>query len=69
MTQRLIFELSMPSNDSWIAKWTGENNKYTVAKTVTEKKAKELKDYYSYSFRDGWVAGITVRKATPPRES
>lgn len=65
MTQRLIFELSMPSNNSWDGKWSGEGNKYTIAKTVTEKKAKELKDYYSYAFGDGWVAGITVRKAKP----
>ena len=65
MTQRMIFELSMPSNNSWNGKWSGAENRYTVAKTVTEKTAKRLKDYYSYAFGDGWVAGITVRKAKP----
>jgi len=63
MTKRLIFELSMPKNNSWNNKWSGEDNKYTVAKTVTEKTHAKLKDYYTYSFGDGWVAGVTVRKA------
>ena len=62
---RLIFELSMPSNNSWNGKWSGQDNKYTVAKSVTDKKAASVKNYYSYSFGDGWVAGVTVRKAKP----
>lgn len=66
MTQRLIFELSMPSNNSWNGKWSGAENKYTVAKTVTEKTAKRITGvYYTYAFGDGWVAGVTVRKAKP----
>ncbi len=63
MTQRMIFELSMPSKNSWNGKWSGEDCKYTVAKTVSEKRAKELGSYYTYAFGDGWVAGVTVRKA------
>lgn len=62
---RMIFELSMPSNNSWSGKWSGENNKYTVAKTLTDKKAKSIAGYYPYSFGDGWVAGVTVRKPKP----
>lgn len=62
---RLIFELSMPSRNSWNGRWSGEENKYTVAKRVTDKKAADLKDYYSYAFGDGWVAGITIRQAKP----
>jgi hypothetical protein len=61
--QRFIFELSMPSNNAWNKKWSGESNTYTIAKKVTEKRAKMLGDYYSYAFGDGWVAGVTVRKA------
>ncbi len=63
--QRLIFELSMPSNNSWNGRWSGAGNKYAVARMVSDRKAKSLKEYYSYSFGDGWVAGITVRKAKP----
>lgn len=62
---RMIFELSMPSNNSWNGKWSGEDRKYTVAKKVTDKKAAELQEYYSYNFGDGWVAGITIREAKP----
>lgn len=62
---RLIFKLSMPSNNSWNGKWTGADREYTVARKVSDKRAKELKDYYSYNFGDGWVAGITVREAKP----
>lgn len=65
MMQRFIFELSMPSNNSWNNRWSGENTRYTIAKTITEKAAKRLSDYYSYSFGDGWVASVTARKAKP----
>lgn len=63
--KRLIFELSMPSNNAWNGKWSGAESKYTVSKTVTDKAAKRIKDYYSYAFGDGWVAAVTVRKAKP----
>lgn len=62
---RVIFQLSMPSNNSWNGKWSGEDNEYTVAKTITDKKFASLKNYYSHSFGDGWVAGVTIRKAKP----
>lgn len=65
MTQRYIFELSMPSRNSWNNKWSGESTKYTIAKTLTKKKQKDIKEYYSYAFGDGWVAGVSVRKAKP----
>ncbi len=63
--KRYIFELSMPSNNSWNGKWSGKEAKYTVAKNISEKKAKTLESYYTYNFGDGWVAGVTVRIAKP----
>lgn len=63
MSKRVIFELSMPSNNSWNGKWSGEGNQYTVARTLP--KAKELKPRYTYSFGDGWVAAVKVRDAAP----
>jgi hypothetical protein len=60
---RYVFILSMPGNNSWNGKWSGEDNDYSVARTLTGKKAAQLKNYYSYSFGDGWVAGITIRPA------
>lgn len=63
----LQFTLSMPSNNSWNGKWTGENIFYAVVRkfgrTSTEK-AKEIltKGYYSYNFGDGWRAAIDVKQ-------
>jgi hypothetical protein len=65
MSKRLIFELSMPASNAWNGEWSGANNKYTIAKRLTNKSAAALKDYYTYSFGDGWVAGITIRPAKP----
>ncbi len=61
--KRLIFELSMPSNNSWNGKWSGEDKKYTIAKTVTEKKYASLDKSYYHNFGDGWSACVTVREA------
>ena len=56
------FELSMPGNNSWNGKWTGEDNFYARTRTVSEKDAAALKEYYSYSFGDGWRAAVKVRR-------
>lgn len=65
MTKRVIFQLSMPSNNSWNGKWSGEENVYTIAKAMPEAKAAALKPRYTYSFGDGWVAAVKVRYANP----
>ena len=65
MPKRVIFELSMPSNNSWNGKWSGEGAAYTVAKTLPAAKAEGLKPRYTYSFGDGWVAAVRVREAAP----
>lgn len=65
MGKRVIFELSMPSNNSWNGKWSGEGSTYTVAKTLPAKKFDELKPRYTYSFGDGWVAAVRVREPSP----
>lgn len=65
MSKRVIFELSMPSNNAWNGKWSGEGNTYTVARTLDHGKFNELKPRYTYSFGDGWVAAVRVREALP----
>lgn len=65
MTKRVIFQLSMPSNNAWNGKWSGQENVYTVAKTVSEAKFHGMKARYTYSFGDGWVAAVAVREAKP----
>ena len=63
----LCFKLSMPGISSWNGKWSGSDDFYAVVKNIgSTKKAKEkgkeiLKTgYYTYSFGDGWRAGIDV---------
>lgn len=62
----LIFELSMPSNNSWNGKWTGEKNYYAVGKSfsVSDNRVDRMlkKKYYTYDFGDGWRAGITIKE-------
>jgi hypothetical protein len=63
------FELSMPGNNSWNGKWTGEGKLYArVFNVGTRKDAREkyekLIGHHSYSFGDGWRASITVRECT-----
>lgn len=65
----LCFELSMPGVGSWDGKWTGQNNLYARVKNFgrtkkSNNKAEEILagGYYSYSFGDGWGAGISVRQ-------
>jgi len=60
------FTLSMPSNNSWDGKWSGEGNLYAVVySTRAEKSVGERitqKGYFHYSFGDGWAAGITAKE-------
>ena len=56
------FTLSMPSNNAWNGKWTGDGDFYAKTRTVSEKAADSLKDYYSYDFGDGWRAAVEVKR-------
>lgn len=67
----LSFSLSMPRNNSWNGRWTGEDRchvrvlNFGSSKKNTEKaKAILDKGYFTYSFGDGWVAGITVKQVS-----
>jgi hypothetical protein len=62
---RLIAELSMPNNNSWNGRWSGENDKHTIAVNITPKKADGLIGNYYYNFGDGWGASVTIRKPKP----
>jgi hypothetical protein len=52
----------MPGNNSWNGKWSGQENKYCIARQLIGNDAVKIQDgqYYSYSFGDGWRAGISV---------
>jgi len=65
----LQFTLSMPNNNSWNGRWSGEGNFYAItrqfgrAKNAIEKASSILnqKSYY-YNFGDGWGASIYVKE-------
>jgi len=65
----LSFTLSMPNNNSWNGKWSGQGILYARVINVGRSK-KAMKDaeeilragYYHYNFGDGWAAGVTVKE-------
>jgi len=67
----LLFTLSMPNNNAWNGKWSGEGRFYGVVRNLGQsKKAKERqreileKGYFHYNFGDGWAASIDVTEVT-----
>lgn len=59
------FTLSMPNNNSWNGRWTGEDRVYARVKSFSSRDLKEklakLVGYHSYSFGDGWRAAVSVK--------
>jgi len=67
----VAFELSMPSNNSWNGKWSGEGRRYVrVINVGASKKARTKwqsiidRGYFSYAFGDGWCAAVSVREVS-----
>lgn len=61
---RVEFKLSMPSNGSWDGKWSGASRNYSVVRSVSDEQIERLgldDGYFSYSWDDGWTAGIITR--------
>lgn len=65
MSTRVMFELSMPNVGSWNGKWSGEDDIYTVSKTLTKKNEDLIGQDFYYNFGDGWGASVKVREARP----
>lgn len=67
----LCFELSMPSNNAWNGRWSGEERCYARIKNLGRTKKAEVKaerliagSSYYHRFGDGWVASVSVREVT-----
>jgi hypothetical protein len=65
----IAFQLSMPGNNAWNGRWSGENDLYVRVLTVsdaqkTREKFEKLIGYHTYNFGDGWRAGIEVKEVT-----
>jgi hypothetical protein len=60
----IAFELSMPNRGSWDGKWSGEDRRYIILKTVRSEKdiknALSLMGNHHYSWDDGWGASIDI---------
>jgi hypothetical protein len=63
----ISFKLTMPNNNAWNGKWTGQDRNYYIIKTLTKKSAqhahfKDLmdkgRDSWYYNFGDGWGACV-----------
>jgi hypothetical protein len=53
-----VFTLSMPNRGSWNGGWSGERDKYVVARTVKNEDLNGRSFYYN--FGDGWGANVHV---------
>ncbi len=65
----LSFALSMPSNNAWNGKWTGESKRYIKTRNLGRSKTQNMRAQdilgqgnFTYDFGDGWRARITVKE-------
>lgn len=61
----IAFELSMPNNNSWNGRWSGQGNVYARVHSIRSKAIGErvlANTGYYYNFGDGWGAHVAVRE-------
>lgn len=61
----LAFKLSMPRNNSWNGRWSGDEKIYVKTRSFRENKeleARKLIGRHYYDFGDGWCAAIDVEE-------
>lgn len=70
----LHFSLSMPQNNSWNGKWSGEGKAYSIVSKFRKTAANDdligkilANSSYYYNFGDGWGASIDVEEVDAPR--
>ena len=60
----ISFELSMPGNNAWNGRWSGEGSLYAIVKSYRRMPTTFKLGYYDYDFGDGWRAAVTVREVS-----
>jgi hypothetical protein len=60
------FELTMPNRNSWNGNWSGEDRRFIIIKSLTNKRVNwllgdELETSFYHNFGDGWGASILVK--------
>lgn len=66
--KRVEFTLSMPGRASWDGRWSGEDQRFAVVRTVSDLKARELTAgpaYWNHAWNDGWCAAVSARIMQP----
>ena len=64
----LHFKLSMPQNNSWNNKWSGDGKDYSIVSKFRKSSQNDdlipkiLAGSYYYSFGDGWAASVDVKE-------
>ncbi len=68
----LVYELSMPRNNAWDNKWSGDGRSYAIVRTIsnsqkamTKAQSRADKGAFYYDFGDGWCAKVSVRIVEP----
>lgn len=67
--KHFVFKLTMPNNNSWNGKWTGEGKLYCHVRSYKENIGKKLENVLStsgcyYDFGDGWGAYVSVEECS-----
>lgn len=67
----IAFILTMPGNNAWNGKWSGEGTLYAVVRRFSDSKAGKARVHgfmvdapkasFGYSFGDGWYARVTAQ--------
>lgn len=58
----IAFILTMPGNNSWNGRFSGENNLYAVLKKENGVPKDIIGKDFDYNFGDGWWANVEVKK-------
>lgn len=65
----VAFILTMPNNNAWNGRWSGEGRTYAVLKTFRDTKKTEARlapllaqRHFYYNFGDGWGANVAMRQ-------
>jgi hypothetical protein len=67
----LAFILTMPGNNSWNGRWSGDGKLFAILKTfsgtaqISKAALLIIKRNYGYNFGDGWFANVEVREVDP----
>lgn len=60
----IAFILTMPNNNSWNGRWSGDRDLFVIVKKIEKKLANELLEIENFRYRwdDGWTANIEIKE-------